>query len=384
MYARRLLPCLALVALTGCSQLPKPKELLDFATLREGKEYSVALERQADLVKQSDAAYWKAVEAWQDQDLEAAKYWANLGAIRLRTALAMLREEQAKHRREAARKELAELTKQEHELTAQLRDADEQLALLAKLTAARKAAQEKEAQLKAKLSEAQQREEAQRRMAEAQTKVAEAQIALKQADTVEAARFAPNEYGVAQALLTRAEAALKAGQHADAATVADLARSRAETALAAARPQFVAARKAAERQARNQALQRDASAINGVTVRVKTVGETQQLVLPVPELFRRSETTPRAEKKALLNEIGALLKRYPEYPVIINGYTSARVRRSQQYSVSQARAQEVANYFVGLGIAYKRMAVAGHGSEHHIAGRTSPVNDRVEIILLFQ
>ena len=381
---RRLVVIVLVAALGGCGQLPKPKELLDFAALRESKEYPKALERQPDVVKASDDAYFKALESWRDKDIDISKYWASLGMIKLRTALSTVTEEGARQRAEVARKELAELKKREQELKRQLGEADEQLALHAKLEAARKAAEEKEAQLKAKLSEAQRREEEQKRLGEAQTKVGEAALALKQADTVEAARYAPNEYGVAQALLARAEAALKAGKVSDAVATAEMARSKAEAALAAARPQYTAAQKAVERQARNQALQKDAAGITGVTVRMRVVGETQQLILPVPDLFKRAETTPRAEKKALLNEIAALIKKHADYPVLINGYTSNRVRPSQQYSVSQARAQEIANHFVSLGIEFKRMATAGRGSENPIAGKASPLNDRVEIILLFQ
>ena len=381
---RRCVTILVAAALAGCAHVPKPQELLDLAALRESKEYPAAQEKQPDLVRQSDDSYFKSLEAWKDEDLDISKHWANLGIIKLRTALAIVKEELLRNRAEAARKELAELKKREKELKRQLVDADEQLELHGKLGAARKAAQEKEAQLKEKLSEAQKREEEQKRLAEAQTKVAEAALALKQADTVEAARYAPNEYGIAQALLARAEAALKAGKASDAAATADMARSRAEAALAAARPQYTSARKVAERQARNQALQKDAAAVSGVSVRMKSVGETQQLILPVPDLFKRAETAPRAEKRGILNEIGALLKKYAEYPVIINGYTSSRVRPSQQYSVSQARAQEVANHLVSRGVEFKRMATAGRGSENPVAGRASPQNDRVEIIVLFQ
>jgi outer membrane protein OmpA-like peptidoglycan-associated protein len=381
---RRLAVIVVVAALAGCGQLPRPKELTDFASLRESKEYPKAAEKQPDLVKQSDDNYFKALEAWRDKEIDLSKYWASLGVIKLRTALSTVKEDGSRQRAEAARKELGELKKREQELKRQLAETDEQLALHAKLEAARKAAAEKEAHLKAKLSEAQRREEEQKRLGEAQTKVGEAALALKQADTVEAARYAPNEYGVAQALLARAEAALKAGNAADAVATAEMARSKAEAALAASRPQYTAAQKAVERQARNQALQKDAAAITGVTVRMKAVGETQQLILPVPELFKRAETTPRAEKKALLNEIAALIKKHADYPVLINGYTSSRVRPSQQYSVSQARAQEVANHFVSMGIEFKRMATAGRGSENPIAAKASPLNDRVEIILLFQ
>ncbi len=368
----------------GCAHAPKPKELLDLQALRDGRDYLPAQEKQPELVKQSDESYWQSVESWKDEDLEMCKHWAMLSTIRLRTAIAIIKQETARQRLEVARRQVAEVRAQEQDLRAKISDANEQLRLHAQLDASRKTARAHEEQLKAKLSEAEQREQEQKRLAEAQSKVAEAQLALKMADTVEASRYASAEYNLAQSMLQRAEGALKEGHASDAVANADIARTKAEAALNSSRPQYMAARKAVERQGRNQALQKDAAAISGVTVRMKAIGDTQHLILPVPELFRRSETSPRTDKIAVLNQIGALLKSFPDYPVIINGYTSSRVRATQQYAVSQTRAQEVANYLVSLGVEFKRMAVAGHAAETPIAAKASPLNDRVEIVILFQ
>ena len=48
------------------------------------------------------------------------------------------------------------------------------------------------------------------------------------------------------------------------------------------------------------------------------------------------------------------------------------------------RAQQVANHFVSMGVKFKRMAIAGHGSENLYGRRHSKVNDRVEVVVLFQ
>jgi outer membrane protein OmpA-like peptidoglycan-associated protein len=184
--------------------------------------------------------------------------------------------------------------------------------------------------------------------------------------------------------LIKAQAALKANSPAEAISSAGMAASKANEAHAAARGPYTQAQANANKQARNQALQRDAAAIAGITVKLKTVGQTQQVVLPVLDLFKRRKTTPRSEKLSVLNAVGELLKKYPSYPVIINGYTSSRVRRSQRYAVSQGRAQQVANHFVSMGQPLKRFAVAGRGAENPVARRWSSANDRVEIILLFQ
>jgi len=370
---------LAIVVATalGCAHAPKPKELLDLQALRDQRDYLSAQEKQPQLVKQSDEAYWKAVEAWKDEDLEITKYWANLGSIKLRTALSILRIELGRQRVETGRKQLVEVRTQHQDLKVKLAEAEEQLRLHDKLASARQSAKAQEEQLKAKLSEAEQRELEQKRLGEAQ-------LALKMADTVEAAKYAPNEYGVAQALLVRAEAAVKEGKGADVIQSLEAAKLKADAAFNAARPLYMAARKTAERQARNQALQKDAAAVTGVTVRMKAIGETQQLILPVTALFKRSASAPDAGKVSILNEIGVLLKRYPEYPIIINGYTSSRVRASQQYAVSHARASAVANHFTTLGVEFKRLVVAGRGAADFIGPKASPQNDRVEVIVLFQ
>jgi outer membrane protein OmpA-like peptidoglycan-associated protein len=381
---RSLIALIVAAALVGCATVPKPQELLDLEVMREAKDYEDAKDKQPDLTQESDDAHKKSVGAWEDEELELAKHWALLGTIKLRTALSLIKQETARQRMEAARKELAQVTEEHQDLTAKIKETDEQLELVAQLSAARKAAKEKEAALSAKLTEAQKREQEQKQLAEAQKKVGEAELAMKMADTVEAAKYAKTEYATAQSLMVRAKAALKAKNASDASATATMAKTRAEAAYHAARPKYLAAKQDAERKARNQALQKDAAAIGGVTVKMKSVGQTQQLIMPIVDLYKRANATPRPRKMTTLNEIGNLLKKYPEYPVIVNGYTSYRVRRSQRFAVSQARAQQVASHFVSMGVAFKRMAVAGHGSENMIGRRYSRINDRVEVVILFQ
>ncbi len=369
---------LALVA--ACASAPKPKELLDLEELRKARSYASAQRAQAALVQESDADHKKAVEAWESSELDLAKDHALLATIKLRMAVAIVEEGAARQSAEGVRKEIAGLRRERQEAQARIREADEQLRLHGKLAAARKAAQDKEQQL----TEAQKREQEQRALADAQKKVAEAQLAMKLADTVEASKHAATEYAAAQALLTKAEASLKAGNATDASATAEMAKGKAESAYSAARATYLAAKKQAERQAQNQALQKDAAGVGGVTVKMKTSGDTQQLILPVLDLFKRGKSAPKPEKVVILNAIAQLLKKYPDYPVIINGYTSSRVAKSQQYVVSYARAQAVATHFASQGVNLKRMATSGQGSESPIAPKHLTANDRVEVILLYQ
>ena len=276
----------ALLLLAGCATAPKPQELLDLEELRQGQPYQKALEKEPTLIKESDEAYQKSDAAWKDEKLDDAKHWATLAMIKARTALTIVAQAAAGSRAAEIKKQLAKLAAERQELSAKVRDADEKLQLHGKLSAARKAALAKEAEL----SEAQKREEAQR-------KLADAQLALKLADTVEAAKYSQADYASAQALLRRADELLKAGSTTDAAATAAMAKSKAESAYAGARPQFQSARQAADRQAQNQALQKDAAAIGGVTVKMKTVGQTQQLIIPVLGCFAGAKVMPKPEKK---------------------------------------------------------------------------------------
>jgi outer membrane protein OmpA-like peptidoglycan-associated protein len=375
---------LTLVGLVGCATAPKPKELIDLEAMRETREYRRAEEDQADLVTESNAAHKKAVSFWEDEEMDLSKHWAILATTKLRTALSLMGQVAAKQKVADNQKRLAEIQAQHKDVLAKIKEADEQLKLYGQLDSARKAAREKEEALKAKLTEAQQREEQQKKLAEAQKKVADAQVAMKMADTVEAEKYAQSDYAGARALMVRAEAALKAENATDASTTADMAKTKAQGAYAAARPKYLAAKKTAERQAQNQALQKDAASIGGVTVKVKTIGQTQQLIIPVLDLFRGYKAVPRPARIATLNDIGNLLKKYPDYPVLVHGYTSGRIRRTQKFAVSQARAQQVASHFVSMGVDIKRMAVSGQGDSNLVAKRWSTLNDRVEVILLFQ
>jgi outer membrane protein OmpA-like peptidoglycan-associated protein len=382
-------------ALVACATAPKPEELVSLENMRQQERYELAQEQQETLIAEAEEAYTKAMEAWEDEELNLAKHWATIGTIKVRMAQTLIDQKEARQDIKEIQGELVETRETYADLSQQIEQAEEQLRLHDALVQAKKAAaqkearlaaelKEKEAKLKQKLTEAEKEKEQQKRLAEAQKKVADAQLALKRAETVEASTYAKGEYQVGKSLLEKAEAALKAENATDASTSADMAKTRAEAAYAAAKPKYLEAKETASRQAKNQALQKDAAAITGVEVKLQTVGQTQQLVIPVPYLFKGRRSKIRDEKVGTLNEIGELLKKYDGYPVILNGYTSHRVPRRQRYAVSQARAQRVANHFVSMGIPYKRFGITGKAAEDLIARRYSRLNDRVEIVLLFQ
>jgi outer membrane protein OmpA-like peptidoglycan-associated protein len=366
-------PLWAAVLLLGCATVPKPQELVAYEAQRAGEPAKIAEEEQSALVAESDRAHERSLEAWEDEELELAKHFATLATIKLRTALTLIAQQQTQKRMAEVKKQLAQVRARQAKLDQQRAEVEEKTRLYEQLAMARSATKERELQL----SEAQKK-------AEAQKKVGKAQLALKLAETVDAAKHAKTSFQLAQTMVNQALEALKNGDSANAAATAEMAKAKADAAYEAARPIYQKEQQTASRQARNQALQRDAAAISGVTVKLKAVGQTQQLVLPVLNLFKPRSTTPKPEMSGTITAVGQLLKKYPDYPVLIEGHTSYRVRRNQRYAVSQARAQAVANQFVAMGLPLKRFAVSGRGAEKLVGRRWSTENDRVEITLLFQ
>jgi outer membrane protein OmpA-like peptidoglycan-associated protein len=366
---RAIIAILALLLVPSCAPPPKPQELLGIEALRKGERFDQAKKDQQALSAESEQEYKKAVEAWQDKDLDEAKHWATLATIKLQTALDLVEQELTRERLAADRKQLLTVQSERATVEGALAETKEKIKLVEELGKARKAA--------AQLTEEQQ-------IAAAEQKISKAQLALKMADTVEASKYAPEAYSLAQAMLDKASAALKVKNPMDASAAAEVAQTRADAAYATARPMYLQARATATRQAQNQALQKDAAAIGSLQVKLEASGETQRLVLPIYSLFKRSKATPVPDKVVVLNSIGALLKKYPGYPVLINGYTSHLVGARQRQAISLARAQQVANHFVSLGLPLNRFAVSGLGGENLFARKMSPINDRVEVVLLFQ
>lgn len=370
---RSLFITLTALLFVGCATVPKPQELVNLEEMRGSDDFQQAQESQEQLIAESEKAYQKATESWEDEEIDDAKHWAALGTIKLRTALTIVSQVSTRDQVAKAKEDFKKLQEQNATLEKENREADERIQLHEQLADSRSAA-EKQAQ---ELNQTQ-------KLAQAQKDVSEAQIALKRAETVEAAKYAQSSYNLAQTMLNKAITALGAKNAVDATVSANVAKTKAEAAYQEAKVKYQSAKENANRQAKNQALQRDAAAIGGVAVRLKAIGQTQHLILPVLNLFKRRATTPRGDKLHILNAVGELLKKYPKYPVIINGYTSYKVRRSQRYVVSQTRAQQVANHFVSMGVPFKRFAVTGYGAENLVGRKYSTMSDRVEIILLFQ
>lgn len=359
---------------------PRPAELVALDQLRAQPDADGAARHSPDLVGDSDQLRRKADGKWKSGSVDEARRLALLATVQLKTAIAQFQQERS-------RKQLADLDKQLNvrgreraRLEKELAQLQEQVALLEELKSTRaKAAADKEA-LNTKLSREQQKAEVDRR-------IAAADLAIKNAETVDAARHAADRYKAALETLARARVELDKGDLAAAAGDADKAAQQAQQAFEAARPKYEEAAQSEAAKVRDEALARDAASIAGVTVRLERKGDVTRLRLPLIGLFKGKGTTIRGDKAHVIEAVAKLLAKYPTYPVQITGYTDNKGKRDQLIERSQARAQSVFVTLIQKGLDAKRFVVNGLGPDSPIVDNKSrsgrEANNRVEVVLLY-
>ena len=101
--------------------------------------------------------------------------------------------------------------------------------------------------------------------------------------------------------------------------------------------------------------------------------------------FDFAKYTLRPEGKAKLDEAVALMKKYPDIHVDVNGYTDSIGSEAYNLKLSQRRAESAVAYLVSQGIAASRLTAKGFGKTNFVAdnkteeGRAK--NRRVELIV---
>lgn len=378
----------ALVAATGCATAPKPPELLAYETLRRDPAVPEATKRAPDLVSASDKLGAKATDEWSSNDLDESRRDALQAQIRLKTALELLEQERAKNRLQALTAEQAKADDELTQVTQELAALRVQADLRKRLVDTRKEADQEKEQLSKQLAADQQKLQQASELLAVQEKLAAARLSLSTADTVDAKKYAPAEYGAAEDLIQKAEQELKNGSLASANASLEVAKGHAEKAVATARPQYEQASQTAENHQRDEALVRDAQAISGVEVRIDTRGALRRLVLSVGNLFTKgSSGRPVDPRFLVLDPVAALINKYPTYPVQVIGHTDNKGRVSELVALSQSRAQSVFDALASKGVDAKRLMVSGQGPNEPVTSNRTAAdrakNNRVEIVFLY-
>src|SRR5262245_16120056 len=375
----------ALVA--ACATPPKPRDLEAYEQLRKGANLTDATKKSPDLVASAEKLADRSREEWQSNDLEESRRDAIMANIKLKTALALMEQEQLKAKIQSLSADQAKAEEEVADLSEKLANETEKLALLQKYVEARKAADAEKQRLSAAMSKEQAEHERLALQLASEQKIAAAQLALRTADTVDAAKFAKAEYSAATEMLAKASAELKENDYAGAQASAEVAKKNADKATELSKPQYEQAEQTSQNKARDEALARDASGISGTDVRLERRGDLQRLVIAVPELFAKRKPDMAAGRDGVITAIAELLKKYPTYPVQIIGYTDNRGKSAELLAISAARAQNVYSALAAKGVETKRLMASGLGGDDpRFDNKTAPgraKNNRIEIVFLY-
>jgi outer membrane protein OmpA-like peptidoglycan-associated protein len=385
-------------ALAGCAARPRPPELVTLEKLRDDPSLTDGDRRAFDLLGAADDLVVRAEGEWERRDAYGARRDALMGQIKMKTALALLEANRERARIAALDAEIQLAGDEDQRLQDQLATAREEVALLERLrTASRAAAEERKALVdkfegakKQAASERQRLAEAlaaEKQRAEALDGLRRAELAIRAAETVDAPRYAKAKYTAAVNMLQDAHKQFDGGHWGEAIARTTLARSEAEGGTALARPAYEKAAVVLSAQARDRALEADATALPGIPTRLERDKDLQRLVLVLGGLFAEHQAVLQPTGGKVLDAVKDLIGKYPSYPLQLVAYTDDQGKPADLAALSLAQANAVYWAFVSRGIDPKRMTVEGKGGADPIADNATPAgrarNARVELSFLY-
>jgi outer membrane protein OmpA-like peptidoglycan-associated protein len=126
--------------------------------------------------------------------------------------------------------------------------------------------------------------------------------------------------------------------------------------------------------------------LQGTGVSVTRMGDNITLNLPGNVTFASASADLNARFFSVLDSVGGVLKEYDKTMVEVAGHTDSVGGSAYNQSLSERRAQTVANYLASRGVANKRLLTVGAGETHPVASNATDAgrqaNRRVEITLV--
>lgn len=346
------------------------------------------------------------MQAFQDGDVEECVHYATLAALKFETAREITLKLKAEDRQAAAEKRIETADKAKDKAQARLSDTDKRIERMEKIlalqtnakkfkqaqaeekkrqAAERKAAEAKLAEERAKQEQLKKEQEQLKKEQEVQAAIAQAASRIQAADSLGAVKYDAPNLDKAKINLERAKLALKQKKLDEANKAAAEAKAKAELAVEAARKAFAAENEKVALLKEREALFKDAAGIGGVPVKQEQRG----VVLTLYDMFASSKSNVLTEQTYLLDKIADLARKYPRYPIVVEGYTDSRGRDAENLALSQARAQSVLNYLVQQQkLEFERVRSSGYGEANPVADNSKASgrakNRRVEVIFLFR
>jgi outer membrane protein OmpA-like peptidoglycan-associated protein len=224
---------------------------------------------------------------------------------------------------------------------------------------------------------------------EIQEALATAGSKIQTAEALEAKEYDPGNLEGAKTMVQQAQKALAEKRYPNARELAKVADEKAGAAIAKAQEEYGKKKEKMKLLEERKALLADANALatNDPTSSAKQ--EQRGVVLTLRDMFASGKNVVLPERAYLLDQIGKLALKYPDYPIVVEGYTDSVGRDVDNLTLSQARAQSVLDYLIQQKkLDFGRVKASGYGSSNPVADNSKSdgraMNRRIEVIFLFR
>lgn len=120
--------------------------------------------------------------------------------------------------------------------------------------------------------------------------------------------------------------------------------------------------------------------------KVERVGEGIKITFNSGILFKTNSSDLQPEAKANVEKLGAILKKYADTNILIEGHTDSTGTDAYNQSLSERRAQSVASYTQAQGVASTRFTIRGYGESQPVVSNSTAegrqANRRVEVAIM--
>jgi len=119
--------------------------------------------------------------------------------------------------------------------------------------------------------------------------------------------------------------------------------------------------------------------------KIERVGEGIKITFDSGILFDVNKATLRPASEAELTKLAAILNKYPDTNILLEGHTDATGTDEYNLDLSRLRAQSVSAFLAGQSVASNRFSIMGYGESQPIADNETEVgrqaNRRVEVAI---
>ncbi len=120
--------------------------------------------------------------------------------------------------------------------------------------------------------------------------------------------------------------------------------------------------------------------------KIERVGEGIKITFNSGILFKTNSADLQPEAKANIQKLGTILKKYADTNILIEGHTDDTGTDAYNQTLSERRAESVAQYTQNQGVDRGRFSVRGYGESQPVASNTTvegrQQNRRVEIAIM--